>query len=127
IRQLNEAIAKRPNDTGLIEYRNQLEKVRDLLATAQTKEGLEKDVNLAEQAKEYNRELEKAAEFNDRLIADTKRLAEEDLKALDQRKRLENQAEQHVDKNDSSDQDFRDMRLREEADQASAQARLDRE
>lgn len=78
-------------------------------------------------AKDYAGELERAAEFNDKLIADTKKRAEEDLKALEQRKRLEKEAEQALDKNDTTGQDIRDMRLRDEADEASVQARLDRE
>jgi hypothetical protein len=80
-----------------------------------------------EEGKDRAAEAERAAEFNEKLIADTKRLAEEDLKALDARKRLENQAEQHVNRDDSTDQDFRDMRLRDDADEASTQARLGRE
>ena len=64
-------------------------------------------------------EAEKAAEFNEKLIASGKRLAEEDLREFEARKRLEREAEQALNRADDSDQDIRDMRLRDEADEAA--------
>jgi hypothetical protein len=79
------------------------------------------------QDKEHLTALEKEAAFNDKLIADTKRMAEADLHEFEAKKRLTDEAEKHLDKNDSFGDDVRDMRLRDDADEASANARLQRE
>jgi hypothetical protein len=77
IRELNSEIAKAPNDKGLVEYRDQLEKVRASLAAGFQKEGLEKAVNVAEQAKESAAELKKARDEIDKFNAKMQQLAKE--------------------------------------------------
>lgn len=74
--------------------------------------------------KDRNADAERAAEFNDKLIADTKKLADEDLKALAVKKELEKQADQELNKNDSTSQDLSDMRILADAQEKFDQDRL---
>jgi len=124
IRIVNQQLAANPGDKQLQEYADQLIKVLALLEARQRLEGKEKDANAAEQVKERNAELEKAAEFNDKLIADTKRLAEEDLKALHARQALEKKADEALNKNDTSGDDLRDMEILANAQEQYDTARL---
>lgn len=127
IRIVNQELAATPGDKQLQEYADQLIRVLGLLEARQTLENKQKDEKGAEIQKEKNTELEKSEQINERLIADTKRMAEADLKELEAKKRLQEQAEKDLNKNDSFDQDVRDMRLRDDADEASTNARLQRE
>src|SRR6266851_2820795 len=88
IRLLNAEIAKSPDDKGLREYRDQLEKVRALLATGLQKEGLEKAVNVAEQAKESAREIQKMREELSAFAAKMRELEKERVRLADAEKNL---------------------------------------
>jgi hypothetical protein len=119
VARLNQELEEAQKNTQRL--RGEIEKLKEVSIPAEAK------TTQVDQDKERATALEKSEELYERNVAESKKLAEADLREFEARKHLTEEAEKALDKNDSFDQDIRDMRLRDDADEASTDARLGRE
>lgn len=124
VARLNGVIDKNPGDKGLKEYQDQLIKVLGLLQQKVTLQNKEKDVNIAEQAKEQATEQEKITKGIEKAARDMEREALAQQSLADSAAKLAGEKADFGAKNDGTAERIRASEAAMEADREFQQDRL---